>query len=124
MTPEHDEMLTAEAAAAAVRGDGWRLLLGGAYSWVSEDSPAAAVAVASAAVRACGPDATHLRVDLRPDRVALVVRNPAAGELSRLDATLASRISEAVGELGLTTTPFHSGRCAPPAGHGGRRRCP
>ena len=114
MTPEHDETptdgtLTAAAAAAVIHPHGWRLLLGGAYSSVAVASLPAAVEVAAAAVRACGPDATHLRLDLRADRVDLVLRTPAAVELGRLDATLAARISAAVGELGLATTPEGAG---------------
>lgn len=104
MTLEHDETLTAAAAAAAIRRDGWRLLLGGACSTVAVDSLSAALEVAAAAVRACGPDAAHLGLDLRPDRVDLVVRTPAATELTRLDATLARNISAAVHELGRATT--------------------
>jgi len=73
------------------------------------------------AVRVCGPDAAHLRLDLRVDRVDLVVRTPAAGGMSRLDVTLAARISAAVGELGLATRPG-ARRGAPRAGDGDRHR--
>ncbi len=60
-----------------------------------------------------GPDAAHLHLDLRGNRVDLVLRSPAAGGLSRLDATLAARISAAVGELGLATTPGGAGAARP-----------
>jgi 4a-hydroxytetrahydrobiopterin dehydratase len=113
MTSEPDETLTDTAAAAAIHSDGWRLLLGGAYSWVAVGSLAAAVEVAAAAARACGPDAAHLHLDLRPDRVDLVLRTPTDGRLSRLDATLAARISAAVGELGMATTPGGTGAARP-----------
>lgn len=113
MTPEQNETLTAAAAAAAIRPDGWRLLLDGGYSSVAVGSLPAAVEVAAAAVRACGPDAAHLRLDLRADRVDLVLRTPVDGELSRLDATLAARISAAVGDLGLDTTPAGPGGARP-----------
>lgn len=113
MTPEHDETLDAAAAADAIHRDGWRLLLGGAYSTVAVGSLTAAVQVAAAATRVCGPDAAHLRLDLRADRVELVLRTPAGSELSRLDATLAARISAAVGELGLATTPGGAGATRP-----------
>ena len=113
MTPEHDDTLTDAAAAAAIHRDGWRLLLGGAYTSVAVGSLPAAVEVAAAAVRGCGPDAAHLRLDLRVDRVDLVVRTPAAGGMSRLDVTLAARISAAVGELGLATTPGGAGAARP-----------
>jgi 4a-hydroxytetrahydrobiopterin dehydratase len=113
MTPEHDETLTDAAAAAAIHRDGWRLLLGGGYSSVAVGSLPAAVEVAAAAVRVCGPDAAHLRLDLRADRVDLVLRTPTDGRLSRLDATLAARISAAVGELGLATTPGGAGAARP-----------
>jgi 4a-hydroxytetrahydrobiopterin dehydratase len=82
VTPEHDETLTAAAAAAAIHRDGWRVLLDGAYSSVAVDSLPAAVDVAAAAVRVCGPDAAHLRLDLRADRVDLVLRTPANGRLT------------------------------------------
>ena len=113
MTPEHDETLTAAAAAAAIHRDGWRVLLDGAYSSVAVGSLPAAVDVAAAAVRVCGPDAAHLRLDLRADRVDLVLRTPANGRLSRLDARLAARISAAVAELGLATTPRGAGAARP-----------
>jgi 4a-hydroxytetrahydrobiopterin dehydratase len=73
------------------------------------DSLPAAVEVAAAAVRVCGPDAARLRLDLRADRVELALGTPADDRLSRLDATLAARISAAVGELGLATTPGSAG---------------
>lgn len=115
MTPGHEEKLTAAAAAGAIHSDGWRLLLGGAYSSVVVGSLPGAVEVAAAAVRVCGPDAAHLRLDLRADRVDLVLCTPAGvdGRLSRLDATLAARISAAVGELGLATTPGGAGMARP-----------
>jgi 4a-hydroxytetrahydrobiopterin dehydratase len=113
MTLEHDETLTAAAAAAAIHGNGWRLLLGGAHSAVAVGSLTAAVEVADAAVRVCGPDAAHLRLDLRADRVGLVLGTPAGGELSQLDASLATRISAAVGELGLTTMAGDAGTARP-----------
>jgi 4a-hydroxytetrahydrobiopterin dehydratase len=114
MTAEPDEALTAAEAAAEIRRDGWRLLLGGAYSSVAVGSLPAAVEVAAAAVRVCGPDAAHLRLDLRADRVDLVVRTPGEdGELSRLDAGLTARISVAVRELGLATVPGGAGTARP-----------
>ncbi len=61
VTPEQDESLSA-AAAAAIHRDGWRLLLGGAYSSVAVGSLPAAVEVAAAAVRVCGPDVAHLHL--------------------------------------------------------------
>jgi len=106
-----DDALSAAAAAAAINGDGWRLLLGAAHSSVAVTSMPAAVEVAAAAVRACGPDSGQLSLDLRPDRVELVLGgDPAADRLSRLNATLAARISAAVRALGLATRPGESGR--------------
>lgn len=105
MIPEQDEPLSAAVAAAALHGVGWRVLLDGAYSAVAVGSLPAAVEVAAAAAAACGPDAGHLRVDLRPDRVELVLRSPGTGRLTGRDVMLAARISAAVGELGPATTP-------------------
>jgi 4a-hydroxytetrahydrobiopterin dehydratase len=130
MTPERDDTLPDAAAAAAIHSDGWRLLLGRACSTVAVGSLPAAVEVAAAAVRVCGDDAAHLRLDLRADRVDLVLRTPADGRpdrpdattaritpvddrLSRLEARLAARISTAVGELGLATTPGAAGAARP-----------
>jgi len=113
VTPEHDEALTDAVAAAAIHSDGWRLLLGGAYSSVAVGSLPAAVEVAATAVRVCGSDAARLRLDLRSDRVDLVLRSPASARLSRCDARLAARISAAVGELGLTTAPGGAGSARP-----------
>ncbi|RLV48466.1 VOC family protein [Nocardioides mangrovicus] len=109
MTSEQHETLGDAAAAASIHDDGWRLLLGGAYSCVAVGSMAAAAQVAEVAVRACGPDAAHLRLDLGDDRVGLVLRTPRAEGLTRLDTALAAQISSAVKELGLATTPGEGG---------------
>ena len=113
MTDGHEGALTDAAAAAEINSDGWRLLLGGANSTVAVTSLPTAVEVATTAIRVCGPDAAHLRLDLRADQVNLALRTPGSGQLGRLDATLAARISFALGELGLTTTPGGTG-AAPP----------
>lgn len=79
MTRKDPEPVTDTAAAAAIHRDGWRLLLGGAHSTIAVSSLPAAVEAAAAAVRACGPDTAHLRLDLRTDRVELVLRTPGSG---------------------------------------------
>ena len=112
MVPER-EALPDALAAAALRSDGWRLLLGGAYTSVAVGSLPAAVEVAATAVGVCGSDSVHLRLDLRPDRVYLVLRTPGSSQLGRLDAMLAARISALVGELGLATEPGAGGAVRP-----------
>jgi 4a-hydroxytetrahydrobiopterin dehydratase len=69
--PGPDTLLSRSAASEAVSDIGWRYLLGTLALSVPVRSLAQAGAVASAALTACGADADgHLRMDLRPDRVA------------------------------------------------------
>lgn len=100
--PDADTPLSRTAASAAVEDIGWRYLLGALAVCVPVRSLAQAAEVAAAAVAACGDDADgHMRADLRPGRVELLVQTAALGEVTGLDARLAHRIAGAVEALGL-----------------------
>jgi 4a-hydroxytetrahydrobiopterin dehydratase len=87
-------LLTRTQAQSAVADLGWRYLLGTLCLSVPVGSLAQACAVAGTAAAAAGPDAdAHLRLDLRPDRVKLVIQTWAAGRLGPRDLDLARRIS-------------------------------
>jgi 4a-hydroxytetrahydrobiopterin dehydratase len=97
-----DAPLSRTAASAAVADIGWRYLLDDLAVSVPVQSLAQGSAVAAAAVAAGGADADgHLRVDLRPDRVELSVRDRNAGRPTTRDTELAHRIAAAVAGLGL-----------------------
>jgi 4a-hydroxytetrahydrobiopterin dehydratase len=101
--PDLDAQLSRTAASAAVADIGWRYLLDYLAVSVPVQSLAQGSAVAAAAVAAGGADADgHLRVDLRPDRVELSVRDRNAGRPTTRDTELAHRIDAAVAGLGLT----------------------
>lgn len=100
--PDPDTPLSRTAASAAVAGIGWRYLLGTLAVSVPVRSLAQASEVAAAAVTACGQDAdTHLRADMRPDRVELSVQTRALAAVTGRDTQLAHRIGAAVADLGL-----------------------
>ena len=99
-------MLSRRAASEAVGEQGWRFLLGTLRTAVQVGSLSDAAELATRAVEVCGPHADgHLRVDLRPDRVELVLQTRAVTAVTELDAELAHRISVAAGQRGLRTTP-------------------
>ena len=99
-------MLSRREASEAVGEQGWRFLLGTLRTAVRVGSLAEAAGLAARAAEVCGPHADgHLRVDLRPDRVELVLQTRAVTGVTDLDAELAHRISDAAGRLGLRTEP-------------------
>ena len=110
MTPEHDETLTAAAAAAITATGG--VCAVGVYSSVGGSRPRG---------RCRGRRGPRVRPRRRAPTVPdparrsghLVLRTPANGRLSPLDARLAARISAAVAELGLATTPRGAGAARP-----------
>ncbi len=100
--PDLDAPLSRTAASAAVADIGWRYLLGDLAVSVPVRSLAQGSDVAAAAVAAGGADADgHLRLDLRPDRVELSVRDRRERTATRRDTELAHRIAAAVAGLGL-----------------------
>jgi 4a-hydroxytetrahydrobiopterin dehydratase len=88
----------------AVGGLGWRLVLGELRAQVLTGSLAVAADLAARVAGAAGDDAgEHLRMDVRADRLYLIVQSPASGWLTERDIELALQISALVGELGLAT---------------------
>jgi 4a-hydroxytetrahydrobiopterin dehydratase len=102
-----DTPLSRAAASVAVEVTGWRVLLGTLAASVAVSSlhQAAQVAVALAAID--GADG-HLRVDVRPDRVELVLTD--AGRITARDVELAQSGTAAVRGLGLAISPPSGGR--------------
>jgi 4a-hydroxytetrahydrobiopterin dehydratase len=95
-----DEQLSRTTASEAVEAIGWRYLLGTLVASVQVPSMEDGVEVATAATRACGPDADgHLRMDLRPDRVELSVQTRALSAVTTRDVRLAHRIASAMETL-------------------------
>jgi 4a-hydroxytetrahydrobiopterin dehydratase len=110
-----DTPLSRTTASAAVQDIGWRYLLSALGVSVPVRSLAQASEVAAAAVAASGDDADgHLRVDLRPDRVELLVQTAALGEVTGHDTRLAHRIAGAVAALGLHPAGPASGQSPRP----------
>ena len=90
-------MITRNVASAAVEQLGWRLILGFLCTSVPVASLTEAQAVAATAIAACGADADeHLRVDLRPERVELVVQTRSTGWLDDKDLELVEAITTAL----------------------------
>jgi len=103
--------LTRTEASAAVEAIGWRYLLGTLTSTVAVGSLEQALDAAAVAARACGEDAgDHLRPLPRPDRLELELQTAALADVTERDVDLARAVSEALGELGLTTTWRGPGR--------------
>jgi 4a-hydroxytetrahydrobiopterin dehydratase len=90
--------LTRTAASAAVEELGWRFLLGTLAVSIPVRSLLAGAALACRVVDICGDDAdAHLRIDVRADRVELVLRTLAAGGVTRRDVEMAGAITSALG---------------------------
>jgi 4a-hydroxytetrahydrobiopterin dehydratase len=108
---DQDLPLTRTDASRAVEATGWRFLLGTLCASVPVPDLARGVIAAKAAVEAAGDDAdTHLRVDLRPDRVELSLQTRRAGTVTGRDTELARRISDVLGRLGLEVASARSER--------------
>jgi 4a-hydroxytetrahydrobiopterin dehydratase len=90
--------LTRTAASRAVEPLGWRFLLGTLAVSVPVRTLLAGAALATRVVDICGEDADgHLRVDVRRDRVELVLRTLTAGGVTGRDVELAAAITSALG---------------------------
>jgi 4a-hydroxytetrahydrobiopterin dehydratase len=97
-----DTPLSRSAASAAIGPIGWRFLLGTLCASVPVGSLARAAEIAAAAAAACGPFAdTHLRIDLRPDRVELSLQDRAQAAATDRDTQLAHAITAELAELGV-----------------------
>ena len=100
------EPLTRPVAAAAVAASGWRLLYRSLAVAVAVDSVRQALDVATAAIAACGEHAdAHLRIDVRPDRVACTLQTIALADVTVHDTELASKITDAMHGLGKQLIP-------------------
>jgi 4a-hydroxytetrahydrobiopterin dehydratase len=100
--------LLSRSAASSLSADaGWRLVLNSLAASVPVAGFSQALAVAAAAVEACGADADeHLLVDLRPDRVELVLQARRAGGVSDRDIELAERITTGLRDaVGVSPAP-------------------
>jgi len=97
-------VLTRTASSRAVESIGWRYLLGTLSTSVVVRSLGEASRVATDVVAECGEDSDgHLRIDLRPDRVELSLRDRDAGGVTELDVELARRISATASGIGVAT---------------------
>ncbi|MPR00443.1 4a-hydroxytetrahydrobiopterin dehydratase [Modestobacter sp. I12A-02628] len=100
------DLLSRTDASAAVADAGWRFLLGALAASVPVPSLTDAVDVARTAVQACGADAdAHLRADLRPDRVELLLQTRALGAVTTRDADLARAVTHALGGPAVLAAP-------------------
>jgi 4a-hydroxytetrahydrobiopterin dehydratase len=93
--------LTRTAASKAVETIGWRYLLGCLCTSIAVTSLAQGVQLAQSIVAVAADDADlHLRIDLREDRVELMVQTRSSGQVTETDADLARRLSAVVSTLG------------------------
>ena len=97
-----DRKLSRAEASHAVTGLGWRLVLGDLQTEVLTGSLPLAADVAARA--AALPHAEgHLRMDIRQDRVVLMLQTATAGWVTPRDVELAHRITAVAEEFRLTT---------------------
>ena len=93
--------LSRTAASRAVEDIGWRLVLGTLQASVPVSGLAEASRLAAAAAAAAGPDADqHLRMELRPDQLVLIVQTRAIGEVTADDVEVARSVTTALAGLG------------------------
>ena len=104
--------LARPAASAAVADAGWRLVFTGFAASVPVADLAHAVTVAALAVESAGADAgEHLIVDLRADRVDLIVQSRRINGVTTQDAQIANAITAALERRGLAlAAPTGPGR--------------
>jgi 4a-hydroxytetrahydrobiopterin dehydratase len=101
----HDTKLSQRVASEAVSDLGWRYILGQLRTSVPVGSLAQATEAAARALAAAGADADeHLWMDVRRDRVVIILQSLASAWVTERDIELARRISAAVAGLGLRTS--------------------
>ena len=106
MAAEAERVLRYREASEAVEAIGWRYLLGTLRTAVAVASLAQGSEVVAKAVEACASEADrHLWFDVRAGRVVLVLQSLDAAAVTNVDAELAGRVSLAVREVGLETSP-------------------
>lgn len=95
-----------EAASTAVTGYGWRYLYASLGAVVRVASPIEALELVNRVIEAVGTDFDeHVRVDLRPGCVELVLATRAVGNVTARDVELAEAVTVAVRHLGLAVEP-------------------
>jgi 4a-hydroxytetrahydrobiopterin dehydratase len=98
------ERLSRKEASDAVTDLGWRYVLGVLCTWVRVKSLAQAAEVAARLAAAAGDDADgHLRMDVRRDRVAVMLQSLEVAWVTSRDVELARLVSATVEGLGLRT---------------------
>ncbi|GAA1862394.1 VOC family protein [Asanoa iriomotensis] len=98
--------LTRQQASDAVGDQGWRFLVGELRTSVRVDSLTEAASAVTASAAACGPNADgHLRADVRADRVELTLQSLDRAAVTAHDVDLAHRITAALANAGLHTSP-------------------
>lgn len=106
MAAEPERVLRMREASEAVEAIGWRYLLGTLRTAVAVTSLAQGSEAAAKAVQACGADADrHLWFDVRAGKLVLVLQSLDAAAVTDVDVTLAGKVSLAVREVGLETSP-------------------
>jgi 4a-hydroxytetrahydrobiopterin dehydratase len=101
------EVLTRQAISDDISKLGWRLVLGVLRSAVAVDSVALAVAVSATVLDVAGSGAdASLRLDIRADRLELMLQSWSKGRVTATELVLAKRITVAVAELGLRLDPM------------------
>jgi 4a-hydroxytetrahydrobiopterin dehydratase len=100
--PDLDIPLSRTDASRAVEDIGWRYMLGRLNASVPVASLAQASQVAAAVVEAAGVEGdSHLRLDLRSDRVEVSVQTRELNVVTKRDSQLARRVAGAFDRLGL-----------------------
>ncbi len=93
-------------ASEAVGHLGWRFVLGVLRTHVAVTSLGQALEAATRATAAAGDNAgDHLRADARPHRLILSLQTASSASVTTVDTRLAARVSAALRELGLRTSP-------------------
>jgi 4a-hydroxytetrahydrobiopterin dehydratase len=107
---ESGSKLTRREISETVTGWGWRHILGALVTYVRAGSLAEAADLAAKLTAFLGAvDEHRLRLDLRDDRLILVLESGGSTRVTSRDIALAHRISAFAGTLGLATEPGAGG---------------
>jgi 4a-hydroxytetrahydrobiopterin dehydratase len=98
-------VLTRQAISEAVGKSGWRFILGTVRTRVNVRSATQALEVVSRALAQAERSNAGCRVDVRPATVIVMLQSIDTGWVSQREMAAAQRISELLGEIGLTTHP-------------------
>jgi hypothetical protein len=101
-----DRPLSRREASDAIDALGWRYVLGVLRTHVPVSSLGQALEAATRATSVAGGHADgHLRIEARPDRLILSLQSVTSAAVTARDADLAARITSALRDLGLHTSP-------------------